>query len=357
MSNRPFYGARLEEFVLRRVNSVLRRMGWVESVIPYTGYGSETHVRVLARVVLRPADARTLIGIAAEEFLSQRGWRNFFTAPIPRTVVSVEVGPSRIELATDRGGYVDVRVKNESVIDPGWDTAVVSTPTSKPAEVPVVVVSPGQGFGLVSDIDDTIISTFLPRLFIAAWNSFVATEQARQAVPGMAQMYQRLLDQNPGAPIIYVSTGAWNTYSFLNRFIARHNFPRGPLLLTDWGPTNTGWFRSGPEHKRRALRELARDFPEVRWVLVGDDGQHDPSLYAEFAELQPEHVRAIAIRELTAAEQVLAHGTATVLVDKDNVEWTPESAPEVRGPDGFALLPQVEQVLDETASHASARGV
>jgi len=26
-------------------------------------------------------------------------------------------------------------------------------------------------------------------------------------------------------------------------------FPEGPLLLTDWGPTNTGWFRSGREHK------------------------------------------------------------------------------------------------------------
>lgn len=50
----------------------------------------------------------------------------------------------------------------------------------------------------------------------------------------------------------------------------------GPLLLTDWGPTNTGWFRSGQDHKRACLDRLAKDFPKIKWLLIGDDGQHDP---------------------------------------------------------------------------------
>ena len=66
------------------------------------------------------------------------------------------------------------------------------------------------------------------------------------------------------------------------------------MLLTDFGPTQTRWFRSGPEHKRRALAELARDFPNIKWLMFGDDGQHDPAVYREFAELRPAHVRAIA---------------------------------------------------------------
>ncbi|HET9127630.1 MAG TPA: phosphatase domain-containing protein [Propionibacteriaceae bacterium] len=354
MSNRPFVGARMEEFVYRRVNRVLRRMGWTEVVLPFTGYGTQSQVRVLARVVLRPAEPRTPLGKAAEEMLLQRGWRNFVAAPIPHTEVSVTVGSSGITLRTDRNGYVDVRVKSET-LTPGWNHVTITTPTSLPTDAPVMVVDDSQTFGLVSDIDDTVISTFLPRLFIAAWNSLVLTEQARQPVPGMAQMLTRLLADHPGAPIIYVSTGAWNTFSVLNRFLQRHGFPVGPMLLTDWGPTNTGWFRSGTDHKSRALRELARDFPTIRWVLIGDDGQHDPMLYSEFAELQPEHVRAIAIRELTMAEQVLAHGTATVLQDADAVQWTPESAPEVRGPDGTALLPQLQQVLAETDEVVGAR--
>ncbi len=66
---------------------------------------------------------------------------------------------------------------------------------------------------------------------LAAWNSFVLTERNRQAVPGMARMYQKHLAANPGAPIIYLSTGAWNTLPFLNRFLARHGFPKGVFLI------------------------------------------------------------------------------------------------------------------------------
>ena len=79
------------------------------------------------------------------------------------------------------------------------------------------------------------------------------------------------------------------------------------MLLTDWGPTNTGWFRSGQEHKHAQLHRLARELPHVRWLLVGDDGQHDPKIYTEFTVRRPDRVRGIAIRELSAGEQVLSH--------------------------------------------------
>lgn len=327
------------------LNTVLRRAGWVEAVIPFTGYGTDAQVRVLARVVLSPDEPRTSLGQAANDFLDQRGWRAFFAAPIPNTAVGITLGSSHLDLQTDRNGYVDVRLTNDGALPPGWGTVTVATPTSQPVDVPVQVVDPQQDFGIVSDIDDTVISTDMPRLFLAAYNSFVRAENQRQAVPGMADLYRRLLEAHPGAPTIYVSTGAWNTFPFLSRFLERHGFPRGAMLLTDWGPTNTGWFRSGPEHKRRALRELARDLPGIQWILVGDDGQHDPALYYEFSELQPDRVRAVAIRELSGHEQFLAHGTRTPLVGRGVVEWTPDMAPEVGGHDGHVLATELGKVL------------
>ncbi|MEL4506231.1 phosphatase domain-containing protein [Luteococcus sp. H138] len=284
--------------------------------------------------------------MAADSFLSQRGWRNFVAAPVPRAEVTVQLHGSSVDVRADRSGYVDVRLAMEG-LEPGQHEAEIITRDGRVKKAPIQVVSSEETFGLVSDLDDTVISTSLPRLFIAAWNSFVVTEEGRRAVPGMARMYQQLLAEHPGAPVIYVSTGSWNTHAFLNRFLERHGFPRGAMLLTDWGPTNTGWFRSGPDHKRQSLRELARDFPNVKWVLVGDDGQHDPSLYGEFAELQPDRVRAIAIRELSMTEQVLAHGSTTVLRDDDHVTWSPETAPVVQAPDGDALWPLLQGVLQE----------
>jgi phosphatidate phosphatase APP1 len=344
MTNRPFIGARIEEALTRRLNRILARRGWVNSIIPFYGYGSQSRIRVLARVVLAPPLGRTILGRVADDFLSQRGWRNFIGLPSPRSEVGIDLPGGRQKVRSDRGGYVDLRFPNPG-LTPGWHEVALHGPGDSHSSARVLVVGPDQDFGLISDIDDTVISTSLPRLLIAAWNSFVRTEQARQPIPGMARMYQRLLADHPDAPVIYVSTGAWNTYPFLTRFLARHGYPTGPLLLTDWGPTNTGWFRSGTDHKREAMREVARAFPNVRWVLVGDDGQHDVALYTEFDRDHPDRVRAIAIRELTPTEQVLAHGTAAGMEGGRHRLRAAGPAPLVRAPDGDLLYPPLRSVL------------
>lgn len=86
-------------------------------------------------------------------------------------------------------------------------------------------------------------------------------EHARTPTPGMAVMMERLLTKNPGSAVIYVSTGAWNVAQTLTRFLTRNLYPHGPLLLTDWGPTQDRWFRSGKEHKVEQLARLAEEFP------------------------------------------------------------------------------------------------
>lgn len=341
MKSRPFFAARVEDRIHSVQNKLLARLGWQESIIPYTGFGTPEQVRVLARVVLHPPSDMGIVQ-AATELMHRRGWRNFIAAPLAGAEVWIVVQGEPVLVRADRGGYVDVRVKNPG-LEPGWHTIELHGGGGSIGHVEVQIIDSEETFGIVSDIDDTILSTWLPRPFLAAWNSFFLTEQARQAVPGMARMYQQLLAKHPGAPVIYVSTGAWNTYPMVERFLARHGVPRGAMLLTDWGPTNTGWFRKGPDHKRTCLRELARDLPNIAWLLVGDDGQHDPDLYGEFAALQPEHVRARAIRQLTAGEHVLAH--AIPFDPPTPGRWTPEAAPEVRAPDGDGLADKLRTII------------
>ncbi len=346
MGKQPFVGLRLQSWSFRRLSRRLKKRGWVEVITPFTGYGSPDLVRVMGRIELRPPDIVAGPATSMLHFLNQRGWRNFFTAPVSGHEVSVELAGQCVELRADEAGYFDVRIQAGG-LEPGWHEATVSGPQMVDAKAPVLVIGDDVEFGLVSDIDDTILATRLPRLLIAAWNSLVMTEGKRQAIPGMADLYRQLLDENPGAPIIYVSTGIWNTLPFLNRFMARHDYPRGPLLLTHFGPTQTSWFRSGPNHKRFALFELARDFPNIKWVLFGDNGQHDPILYREFSQLSPGSVRLIAIRELSGTEHVLAHGTTTVLSDSAQITYTQPVVPEVFGADGHELAPKVFAALEQ----------
>jgi phosphatidate phosphatase APP1 len=305
----------------------LRQRGWQVVIVAYTGYGAPGWARVMARVVLAPPGPRQ------SSRAKVRGWRSFLTQPVKDTPVTVEIGGRRHETRTDRGGYVDCVVEGD--LSPDWATVRLSTAGGEPVDAPVRVVDPNARFGVVSDVDDTIMVTALPRPLLAAWNTFVLDEHARMAVPGMAVLFERLTNAHPSAPVLYLSTGAWNVAPALTRFLSRHLYPAGPLLLTDWGPTQERWFRSGPEHKRTTLARLAKEFPNIQWLLVGDDGQHDPDLYSEFAAAHPDNVAAVAIRRLSPSQAVLsgslpAPPDSSMSVGMGGKQW-------LCAPDGAAL--------------------
>ena len=150
--------------------------------------------------------------------------------------------------------------------------------------------------------------------------------------------------------MIYVSTGAWNFAPHLERFMAEHGFPPGPMLLTDWGPAEDGWFRSGAAHKRATLERLRSEHPHTKWVLVGDDGQRDPEIYSEFAAAHPDAVTAVAIRQLTRAQRVLALGPAGLSAQLGAAVDPAFAAPRwVTGADGYTLLSALVSVMSDRA--------
>ncbi len=321
--------ARVEDAVRGAVNRVLHRRGWRPRVLPFTGYGTDGWVRVFCRVLLAPP------GTGRRELEGRRGWRRFLAASAPGVEVVVEVGGQRHVVSSERGGYIDAVLTCD--LPPGWGQALLSIDGTPASPAPLHVVGSGVRTGIVSDIDDTVMITALPRPLVALWNTFVRRETSRKAVPGMADLYKELLTRDPDAFLVYLSTGPWNVAPALEQFLSRHGFPRGPMLMTDWGPTADGWFRSGREHKRTQLRRLLQELPQLRWILVGDDGQHDPQLYAEVAAASPDRVRAVVIRQLSAIEQVLTHGTPEPLPEGSAAPVRP-ALEEVRAPDGTALL-------------------
>ncbi|MCA1782577.1 MAG: App1 family protein [Dermatophilaceae bacterium] len=370
---RPHRAAVIEDAVKARVADTLTERGWRHKIIPYTGYGSAGFLRVLARVVFTrtPEETAAADVEATSEELEHadeetRGWRAFVSAPAVDVPVAIRLGDREVTTHTDRAGLVDLTIRGHGLM-PGWRRLVLESPQAEPAHAAVHVISSTQRFGIISDIDDTILTTNLPRPLVAFWNTFVRSEAERIPVPGMAAMYRDFMAEHEvptsiereetGAevPVIYVSTGAWNTAPHLMRFIRRHGFPPGPLLLTDWGPTNSGWFRSGPEHKRAQLRRIARELPHIRWILVGDTGQKDPVLYRDFAEHHPELVRAIALRQLTLKEQVISHGLPVLTPSASRMARGLAETPIIEAPDGWELTrllePALARDIDPSARH------
>lgn len=330
-----YWAARLEDAVSARINRALRRRGWEPRILTYTGYGTQQWARVLARVLLTPPGVRT------RDVAGARGWRRFVAATAPGVPVTVEVGGRTHQVTSGRGGYVDEVLAGS--LEPGWAQARLSAAgASRPSQAaPLRVVADGPGLGLVSDIDDTVVITALPRPLLAFWNTFLRHETSRRPVPGIAKLYEAVLAADPSTFVVYLSTGAWNVAPSLREFLARFDFPRGPLLLTDWGPTTQGMFRSGSAHKRDQLHRLFAELPQLRWLLVGDDGQHDPEVYGAAAQAAPDRVEAMLIRQLSPTEHVLTHGSPDPLDSSTGDAGTGGAHPaveDIRAPDGTGLL-------------------
>lgn len=315
-----------------------KRWKFVPQTIAYQGYGSTNQVRVLGRVLMtqKPLPGSKAEAEAKNGTQNVRGWRAFTGVPLQFVDVTITIGDVVTHVRADRGGLIDTEVDVQ--LSPGWHTAVLQAEGTDPVEALIQVIAPDVKFGIVSDIDDTVMVTALPRPFLALWNTFVLSERARMATPGMAVLLDRLTIEYPDAPVIYLSTGPWNAAPTLARFLGRNMYPKGALLLTDWGLTQDRWFRSGQDHKHRNLERLSQEFPDMRWLLIGDNGQHDEAIYSAFAAENPDKVAAIAIRQLSISESVFAGGHS------EDGDHTTSKVPWIYSPDGAGMAKQLSML-------------
>jgi phosphatidate phosphatase APP1 len=334
--------ARVSDSVREWREQRARKEGHLATVVPYTGYGSTSWIRVLGRVLLT-RDITQRASTPNPEGI--RGWRSFVSVPVDHAKVAVTIGEQRHTVTTDRSGLIDAVVPIS--LSPGWHTIGLQAenpdpePTidRPPNEAQIYVVDPAARLGIVSDVDDTVMVTALPRPMLAAWHAFVLNEHSRRPTPGMPVFYERLTRAYPNAPVIYLSTGAWNVAPTLTRFLARNLYPAGTLLLTDWGPTETSWFRSGSDHKHKSLERLAEEFPDLKWVLIGDDGQHDEEIYGSFVTSHPDRVAAVCIRQLSPGQAMLAGSTG-----KTHAAPTGSTVPWLYAPDGSIFVEKLSEL-------------
>ncbi|MGR6964503.1 App1 family protein [Geodermatophilus sp. URMC 61] len=295
-----------------------RRRGWTTAALGYPGYAAQGRARVRGRLLLAPP------GTDPSARLDIPGWRRLLTLEQPHGEVDVTLGEVRVRARADEAGLVDLVVPVEL---PAGRTAALLHPEGRPpVPAPLHVAASDATRGVVCDIDDTVWITGIRHPLRAAWRTFAGNGSTRRPVAGMAALLTRLTAAGAHAPVVYVSNGPWNLAGPITAFLDRHGFPAGALLLTDWGISPRAWFRSGRAHKRGALERLATDLPRVRWVLVGDDGEHDPEIYRDFARSHPEHVAAIALRTV-----------APIGTTPPETESRVGTVPVVRAGDGRAL--------------------
>lgn len=266
----------------------------------YLGHGGPEGVVVRGRVLDNPPPAPVMEGEGAGAAL-RRSLGQFVTDELPGVPLRVEVGDATVEVETDDEGYFRAELRPSALTDPwhdGWvELAGEYRGLTEQHRTPVRVRVPGPDarFGIVSDVDDTILETGVQRVGMMLRQTFTGSALTRTPFPGAAELYQDLAAAPDGQsnPVFYVSSSPWNLYGFLVGFLRHRDFPLGPVLLRDLIGN-----RQGRARKHERIIEILELHPHLPFVLIGDSGEKDPEIYADIVRTHPGRVLAVYIREV-----------------------------------------------------------
>lgn len=267
-------------------------------ISPYRGFGREHELFIRGRVLREQRITR-----ATEP---EPLWRNllntylrFESDEVAGAKVRASYRDAVVETVSNEEGHAQVRLEpREMAVHTLWHEVALELPDHGTSAIAQVVVpSPAAEFAVISDIDDTIVRTGATSL-LTMIRSVINNAAARLPFEGVADFYRALhRDRNP---IFYVSSSPWNLYELFDDFMRLNGIPPGPMFLQDWGiDRDTLFIVSHERHKLAQIQLLVDFYPRLRFVLIGDSGQHDPEIYLKVIQAHPERIAAAFIRDVT----------------------------------------------------------
>jgi phosphatidate phosphatase APP1 len=165
---------------------------------------------------------------------------------------------------------------------------------------------------VISDIDDTLVHSFIRDKLLKLRTLMFTTMEKRKAVTGMQKLMNDFTAK--GAIPIYLSNSEQNLYPLIYRFLKHNHFPQGPLFLKQmrklWDVVINVKIPPKNTHKVTTLEEMVGMFPEKKFILMGDNTQQDVPIYLSAAEKFGRSIQYIIIR------RVIDNKSEEAIIDK-----------------------------------------
>jgi len=220
---------------------------------------------------------------------------------------SVDLEEADVESLAERAGTAGGpgRLRYEAKVADDVDR-VDELPATAPSGAGWIHLVDDEGVSVISDIDDTIKVTN-----VGNRRELLANTLLRDfyAVPGMAEVYRRWQEQ--GTAFHYVSSSPWQLATCLTGFLRDAGLPAGSMHLKLFrlkDSTLLGRLPSRKRLKRRVIEQIMADFPQRKFLLVGDSGERDPEVYAAVAGRHPDQVVGVAIRQVEGKRSRVKEG-------------------------------------------------
>lgn len=284
-------------------------------IVTYRSYGTIDRLYIKGRVL----EDKSIPKSTAEDNLFEKViamYNRFESDEIPGAKLKVTLDEQALEIVTDDEGYfvLNIQPSKPLVWQDMWHevnvellTAPIKFSGDISSTASVLVPPVDAEYGIISDIDDTIVKTTATNLLAMSRNTFFHNAYSRLPFAGVSEFYRSLQLGRNGKrnnPFFYVSSSPWNLYDLLIDFMDLNKIPEGPLLLRDFGlDKNTLGSTDHMGHKFHEIQNILTTYPHLNFILIGDSGQEDPKIYREVVKRFPGRVLAIYIRDVQLADR------------------------------------------------------
>lgn len=290
----------------------------------YRGYANEEELIVMGHVFRR----------TYEYDFQKKNFRNatsiinqFRIKTLKNFDIYLKCGQQEIHTKTLDDGYFKFCIPLEKETHFGWMEYEVSikdedeTITEKGS-----FIRPHKGkLGIISDIDDTFLISHTQNFFKKIYILLFKNVNDRKVFTDVVPHYQALSsagrnNKEEENAFFYVSSSEWNLYRFIVKFTKIHKLPRAVILLKDIKRGITDFFMSGRgnhDHKFDKIKHVLEFYPNLKYVLLGDDSQHDPILYERICKIFPVTVKAVYIRQTGKHQK---NATKVIMKNLENLE-------------------------------------
>lgn len=293
---------------IKRKIFFLLRLNYRPVIRVYHGYGNEEKIIVFGHILkLSPFPRKTFRTNWLVNFFSMI--RLFMVIPFPGAKISIEWQGIIYHMQAGKDGFFRLEFSPPLPVERGWQTVVVYLEEEKyrhriiKGVSEVYVPFPSQ-HGFISDIDDTFLISHSARFRRRLYVLFTKNARSRKPFKGVVKHYELLARNNPVRgnrnPFFYVSGSQWNLYGLLTEFARRNRLPKGIFLLGEMKGLWQFW-RTGSANLMAKFTRIVRiieDFPELRFVLMGDDSQIDIPIYLSVVTHFPQKIFAVYIRQV-----------------------------------------------------------
>jgi phosphatidate phosphatase APP1 len=293
-------------------------------IIAFQTYGTNKHLYARGRAL---EDEE--IDLSEKGFLSLlwNTYKRFETDEIRNTSITLTLPDMQVVSGrTDNEGYylIDESLENLRHLtnDKGWlEYGISYSATTLKREIlrqnrfpgEVLIPSKNADFGVISDIDDTILHTGV--VSSLKWrvvlNTVFRNAIHRKPLEGAADFYHLLHRGKSGKkanPIFYVSHSPWNLYRYLELFLRTNNFPKGPIILRRMSSFSYRKSKSRKPQKQKEVANILETYPDLRFILIGDSGERDADIYINIARSHPNRIAAIYLQSVPDKKRMMRVG-------------------------------------------------